>query len=98
VAREPVALAVAALLGPAVPPGADVRGAPDEPCEGVWPVAGAPLVAVPAGDWLPAGAPLNAPETSSATRPPAATAAVPTAIAPARLRCGCGWSGCGWSG
>jgi hypothetical protein len=92
-ARVPVAPAVAALLGPAAPPGADVRDAPAEPCDGAWPVAVAP-VAVPAGAWFAAGVSLNAPETSSATRPAAATAATPAAITPARLR----WFGCGWSG
>jgi hypothetical protein len=91
VARVPVAPAVAALLGPAAP-GADVRDAPDEPCDGVWPVAGAPVVAVPAGDWFAAGVPLNAPETSSATSPALASTATPIATAPARLR----WFPCGW--
>ena len=86
--------AVAALLGPAAPPGADVLGAPDEPCAGVWPVAGAPAVAVPDGDWFAAGVLLNAPETSSAPRPAAANVATPAAITPARLR----WFGCGCSG
>jgi hypothetical protein len=93
-ALVPVAPAVAALLGPAAPPGADVRDAPVAPCDGVWPVAVAPVVAVPAGDWFAAGVSLNAPETSSATRPAAATAATPAAITPARLR----WFGCDWSG
>lgn len=90
-ARVPVAPDVAALLGPAAPPGAD---APDEPCDGVWPVVEAPVVAVPAGDWFAAGVPLNTPETSSPARPAAATAATPAAITAARLR----WFGCGCSG
>ena len=91
VARVPVAPLVAARSGRAAPPGADVR---DAPCDGLWPVAGAPVVAVPAGDWFAAGVPLNTPETSSATRPALAAAATPAAITPARLR----WFGCGWSG
>ena len=87
-----VAPVVAALLGPAAPlAGADVRDTLDEPGEGPVPVA--PLVAVPAGDWFAAGVPLNAPETSSATRPALATAATPTATTPARLRgVPCDWS------
>jgi hypothetical protein len=94
VARVPVAPVVAALLGPAAPPAADVGDTPDEPCDGVWPAAGAPVVEVPAGDWFAAGVPLNAPEISSATRPAPATAAVPTASALVRLR----WFPGGWSG
>jgi hypothetical protein len=87
VACWPVAAGVAAVLGPAVPPGADVLPAPDARSDGIRPVVGAPVVEDPAGDWFAAGEPANAPETSSATRPALAAAAAPTAIAaPARRR------------
>jgi hypothetical protein len=91
VARGLVAPVVAAP-GPAAPP-ADA-GVRDAPSDGLRAAAGAPVVAVPVGDWLAAGVPLNTPETSSATRPALAAAAAPTAITPARLR----WFPCGWSG
>src|SRR3984893_7529271 len=62
---------------PAPPADAGVR---DAPSDGLSPVAGAPVVAVPAGDWLAAGGPLNTPETSSATRPALAATAAPAPV------------------
>src|SRR6267378_366775 len=86
---------VAAALGSAEPPGPDVRAAPDALCAGTWP-AGVLAVEDPAGAWFAAGVPVNAPETSSATRPALATTAALTATAaPARRRgFPCGWPGC----
>ena len=75
---------VPGLLAP--PPGLDVRAAPDALCDGTRLAAGVPVVEVPAGAWIEAGAPVNAPETSSATRPALATTAAPTATAAATRR------------
>jgi hypothetical protein len=76
VARGLVAPVVAALLGRTPPlAGADLLDGPDE---GTWLVA-APLVAELRGDvWFAAGAPLNAPDASTATSP-ALTARAETA-------------------
>jgi hypothetical protein len=91
---------VATVLGPAAPPGPDVRAAPDALCDGVRPVVEVPAVEGPAGPWFAAGEPLNAPETSSATRPALATATAPTATAapPRRRWLSRGWPGCPWPG
>jgi hypothetical protein len=88
-----VAACVAAALGP------EVRAAPDALCDGTRLAAGVLAVEGPAGAWFAAGVPVKAPETSSATRPPLATTATPTATAvPARRRGFlCGWPG-GWPG
>lgn len=86
-----VAAWVAAPLGPAGP---EVRAAPDALCDGTR-LAEVAAVEGPAGAWFAAGVPVNAPDTSSATRPPLATTATPTATAvPARRRgFPCGWPG-----
>lgn len=87
VAFEFVAPGVATVLGPVPPAGPVVRSAPDVLRVGTWPVVGAPVVEDPAGAWFAVGAPLNAPETSSATRPALAKSAAPTATAaPVRRR------------
>jgi hypothetical protein len=89
---------VATVLGPAAPPaGPDVRAAPDALCDGVRPVLEVPAVEGPAGTWFAVGEPLNAPETSSATRPALAAAATPTATT-RRRGFPCGWPGCPWPG
>jgi hypothetical protein len=96
-----VAADVATLLGLAAPPpGPDGRAVPDALREGVWLVAEMLAVEGPAGVWCAVGEPLNAPETSSATRPTLATAAAPTATAATPRRRGfpCGWPGCLGSG
>lgn len=54
----------------------------DEVGDGMRLSAGLLLAGDPTGSRFAAGAPLNAPETSSATRPTPATAAAPTAIVP----------------
>jgi hypothetical protein len=51
-----------------------------------------PVAGGPAGCWFAVGAPVNAPETSSATRPALATTPAPSAMAVALGRCG----GFGW--
>lgn len=94
----PVGLVAAgvAVLGPAEPPMVpDGSAAPDALRDGTWPEAGTPVVAGPAGAWFAAGSPVNAPETSSATRPALARTAAPTATAaPARRRFPGGCPGC----
>jgi hypothetical protein len=95
-----VAPGVATVLGPAAPPAPpDVRAAPDALCDGVRPVLEVPAVEGPAGAWFAVGEPLNAPETSSATRPALAATAAPTATAvPRRRWFPRGWPGCPWPG
>jgi hypothetical protein len=79
-----VAAWVAVVPGPAGP---EVRAAPDALCDGTRLAAGVLAVEGPAGAWFAAGVPVNAPETSSATRPALATTAAPTATAaPVRRR------------
>ena len=101
VAFEPVAPGVATVLGLVPPAGPVVPTAPDAVCDGTWPVDGAPVVEDPTGAWFAAGAPLNAPEMSSATMPALAKRAAPTVTAvPVRRRglgCGAG-PGCPWTG
>jgi hypothetical protein len=81
-----LAAGVAAVLGPAPPAGPEVRAAPDALCDGTR-LAEVAAVEGPAGAWFAAGVPVNTPDTSSATRPPLATTATPTATAaPARRR------------
>jgi hypothetical protein len=77
---------VAALLGRTPPlAGADVLNAPDE---GAWLVAAPPVAEFRGDIWFAAGAPLNAPEASSATSPALAARAetAPIARPLARLR------------
>jgi hypothetical protein len=100
-AFELVAPGVATVLGPVPPAGPVVRTAPDVLRVGTWPVVGASVVEDPAGAWFAVGAPLNAPETSSATRPTQAKSAAPTAIAVPVRRRGLGRGagpGCPWAG
>jgi hypothetical protein len=95
VAFELVAPGVATVLGLVPPAGPVVRTAPDAVCDGTWPVDGAPVVEDPTGAWCAAGAPLNAPETSSATRPALAQRAAPTVTAVPVRRRGPGGAGSG---
>ena len=85
--------------GFAAPPGLvapallEARAAPaDELGDGSRPRVGVLLAGVPAGCWFAVGAPVNAPETSSATRPALARTPAPTPRAAALRRCG----GLGW--
>lgn len=85
-AAWPPDVAGAVPPGLATPPaGMDVR---DAFADGTLPRAGLPVAGDPSGSRLAAGVPLNAPETSSATRPTLATTTAPAAKAPAFRRCG----------
>ena len=86
VARWLLVPVVAALLGRTPPrAGADVLDAPDE---GTWLVAAPPVAEFRGDIWFAAGAPLNAPEASSATSPALTARAetAPSARPLARLR------------
>ncbi|HVT67102.1 MAG TPA: hypothetical protein VHF26_05075, partial [Trebonia sp.] len=76
--------------GAAVVPGAALAGAEALDVPGVGAVACVGLCAAgeedPAGELSAVGEALNAPETSSAIRPPLAATAAPSASAPARRR------------
>ena len=84
----------AAAPGLVAPPaGWELRAEPaDELGDGSRPRVGWPVAGVVAGCWFAVGAPVNAPETSSATRPALARTPALTARAADLRRCG----GFGW--